>query len=132
ATTNGQIWDPNVYSTITTLDEKGSKLVELGRIDHLAPTEDIRSVRFRGDVGYVVTFKKTDPLFVLDLSDPSAPTVEGELKIPGFSTYMHPLDEGHLLTMGYDADDQGNFAWFQGIQLQIIGVSDLANPALLH
>jgi hypothetical protein len=129
ATTNEQATEPYLYSTITTLEEQGAQLVELGRIDHLAPTEDIRSVRFRGDEGFVVTFKRTDPLFVLDLADPSAPTVEGELKIPGFSTYMHPMDDDHLLTMGYDADDQG---WHQGIQLQVIEVSDLANPGLLH
>jgi uncharacterized secreted protein with C-terminal beta-propeller domain len=132
ATTNGRVPNPNVYSTISTLKEQGSQLIELGRIDHLAPTEDIRSARFRGDVGFVVTFKKTDPLFVLNLADPSAPTVEGELKIPGFSTYMHLMDEDHLLTMGYDADDQGAFAWFQGIQLQIIDVADLTNPWLQH
>jgi hypothetical protein len=132
ATTSGHVPNPDVYSTVSILEEQGSQLVELGRIDHLAPTEDIRSVRFRGDVGYVVTFKKTDPLFVLDLADPAAPSVEGELKIPGFSTYMHPMDDGHLLTMGYDADDQGDFAWFQGIQLQVIDVANLQNPLLLH
>ena len=69
------------------------------------------------DKGYVVTFKKTDPLFVFDLSDPHKPAIAGELKIPGFSTYMHRLDDDHLLTIGYDADDQGRFAWFQGIML---------------
>ena len=132
ATTNGHLPSPDVHSTVSMLSEQGAALVELGRIDHLAPTEDIRSARFRGDVGFVVTFKKTDPLFVLDLADPSAPTVEGELKIPGYSTYMHLMDDDNLLTMGYDADDQGSFAWYQGIQLQVIGVSDLANPALLH
>jgi hypothetical protein len=132
ATTHGFPLDPEVHSTITTLREQGSKLVELGRIDHLAPTEDIRSVRFRGDVGYVVTFKKTDPLFVLDLADPNAPSVKGELKIPGYSTYMHPMDPEHLLTIGYDAEDQGYFAYFQGLQLQVIDVSELSNPLLVH
>src|SRR5690606_21603623 len=132
ATTSGHLPDPNVHSTVSMLKEQGSQLVEIGRLDHLAPTEDIRSVRFRGDVGFVVTFKKTDPLFVLDLADPSSPRVEGELKIPGFSTYMHLMDDDHLLTMGYDAEEQGDFAYFQGLQLQIIDVSDLANPALQH
>jgi hypothetical protein len=132
ATTTGHLPSPDVHSTVTTLVEQGPRLEELGRVDHLAPSEDIRSVRFNGDVGFVVTFKKTDPLYVLDLDDPAAPVVRGELKIPGFSTYMHLMDDTHLLTMGYDADDQGGFAWFQGIQLQVIDVSDLANPVLLH
>ncbi|MFY0539424.1 beta-propeller domain-containing protein [Nannocystis pusilla] len=113
------------------LSEHGSQLVELGRVDNLAPSEDIRSVRFRGDIGFVVTFKKTDPLFVLDLADPAAPSIKGELKIPGYSTYMHLMDDDHLLTMGYDADDQGDFAWFQGLQLQVIDVADLAHPEVL-
>jgi hypothetical protein len=104
----------------------------VGVVDRLAPTEDIRSVRFDGDRGYIVTFKKTDPLFVLGLSDPTAPRVEAELKIPGFSTYMHRLDEGHLLTIGYDADDMGSFAYFDGVLLQIFDVRDAQNPVLAH
>ncbi|MCA9697547.1 MAG: beta-propeller domain-containing protein, partial [Myxococcales bacterium] len=70
------------------------------------------------------------PLFVIDLADPNAPAVLGELKIPGFSTYMHPMDDDYLLTMGYDAQDMGNFAYFQGLQLQVIDASDLADPLL--
>ncbi|MFO7563257.1 MAG: beta-propeller domain-containing protein [Enhygromyxa sp.] len=132
ATTVGRLPSPDVYSTISILQELGTRMMEVGRIDHLAPTEDIRSARFRGEVGFVVTFKKTDPLFVLDLADPYAPSVEGELKIPGYSTYMHVMDEDHLLTMGYDAEEHGDFAYFQGLQLQIIDVADLANPELIH
>lgn len=132
ATSSGWVPDPAVSSTITTITESDGKLIRLGELTGLAPTEDIRSVRFDGDRGFVVTFKKTDPLFVIGLSDPTAPTVLGELKIPGFSTYMHPLDRDHLLAVGFDADDQGSFAYFQGIQIQIFDVSDLTNPAVLH
>lgn len=132
ATTSGHTPDPNVHSTITVLEQQRDLLVETGRVDHIAPTEDIRSVRFSGDRGFVVTFKKTDPLFVFDLRDPKAPRVLGELKIPGFSTYMHMMDDTHLLTIGYDADDQGSFAWFQGVMLQIFDVSDPQHPALQH
>jgi len=107
-------------------------LIGSGIVDQLAPKEDIRSVRFAGDRGYVVTFKKTDPLFVFDLADPNAPKVMAELKIPGFSTYMHMMDDKHLLTIGYDADDRGNFAWFTGVMLQIFDVSDMRNPKLAH
>ena len=101
-------------------------------MDDIAPTEDIRSVRFDGDHGFAVTFKKTDPLYVFDLTPPEAPRIVGELKIPGFSTYMHLMDEDHLLTIGYDADDQGDFAWFTGVMLQIFDVSDLTRPTLAH
>jgi hypothetical protein len=132
ATTTGHLPDEKTHSTLSVLREHGGELQITGQIDDIAPTEDIRSVRFNGETGYIVTFKKTDPLFVIDLSDNFAPVIRGELKIPGFSTYMHVLDDDHILSIGYDADDQGDFAWFQGIQLQIMDVSDLANPKLIH
>lgn len=130
ATTAGHSPDPRAYNLVTVLRPEDGKLVEAGRVDGIAKGEDIRSVRFDGKRGFVVTFKKTDPLFVLDLADPAAPRIAGELKVPGFSTYMQLLDDGHLLTIGYDADDQGGFAWFRGIQLQIFDVRDPASPAL--
>ncbi len=108
----------------------GPLLVPRGLLDKLAPTEDIRSVRFDGDKGYVVTFKKTDPLFVIDLEDPTAPAVLGELKIPGFSTYMQKMDDHHILTIGYGGDEQGSFAWFEGVMLQIFDVADPTDPQL--
>ncbi|MBM4354802.1 MAG: hypothetical protein FJ109_13605 [Deltaproteobacteria bacterium] len=130
ATTTGKVPNPNVHSTVTVLKPEGSTLLPVGILDQIAPTEDIRSVRYSGPVVFIVTFKKTDPLFVIDLSIPTSPVIKGELKIPGFSTYMHLLDENHLLTIGYDADDQGSFAWFQGIMLQVFDVTDWTNPWL--
>lgn len=100
-----------------------------GTISHIAPHEDIRSVRFDGDRAFVVTFKKTDPLYAFDLSDKTKPRVLGELKIPGFSTYMHMLDQHHLLAIGFDADDQGSFAFFNGVLIQIFDVSDRPRPS---
>jgi hypothetical protein len=133
ATTTGYLPEPEVHSTVTVLLPAGDgDLDKAGAIDHIAPGEDIRSVGLVGDKGFVVTFKKTDPLFTLDLSDPHAPRLVGELKIPGFSTYLQMLDPGHLLSIGYDAQDEGSFAWFQGIMLQVFDVSDLAKPSLLH
>lgn len=132
ATTTGHLPSPDVHSTMSVLRDVEGELLVAGDVDGIAPTEDIRSVRFDGDVGFVVTFKKTDPLFVFDLSKADAPKIRGELKIPGFSTYMHLMDDSHLLTIGYDADDQGSFAWFQGVQLQIIDVADLEDPRLIH
>lgn len=132
ATTTGHLPDPDTHNTVASLKQEGGELVVKGMVDNLAPGEDIRSARFYGDVGFVVTFKKTDPLFTLDFSDPESPRVRGELKIPGFSTYMHMIDEGHVMSIGYDADDQGDFAWFQGIMLQIFDVTNLDEPKLTH
>jgi len=132
ATTTGRAPSPTAHSTISVFEDKGGKLEVVGQIDQIAKSEDIRSVRFDGARGYIVTFKKTDPLFVFDLADPRAPKTLGELKIPGFSTYMHMMDATHLLTIGYDASDKGDFAYFTGVMLQIFDVSNPAAPKLTH
>jgi hypothetical protein len=119
ASTKGWVPSTDVSSYLTTYGVQDGKLTQLGQVGGIAPQEDIRSVRFDGVRGYVVTFKKTDPLFVFDLVDASKPTLMGELLIPGFSTYMHPLDETH------------SFAYFNGIQIQIFDVSELSNPKVL-
>ena len=130
ASTKGWVPDTSVISYLTTFGDQTGKLAQLGQVGGIAPEEDIRSVRFDGNRGFVVTFKKTDPLFVFDLSDATKPTLLGELQIPGFSTYMQRLDDNHLLAIGFTADDMGSFAWFNGIQIQIFDVTDLANPQL--
>ncbi|MCH5273940.1 MAG: beta-propeller domain-containing protein [Lachnospiraceae bacterium] len=102
-----------------------------GSIENLAPEEHIKSARFMGDVGYFVTFRQTDPLFSVDLSAPSKPVVLGELKIPGFSEYLHPYGENLLLGIGYDVDDErGNFT--SGVKLSMFDVSDPTNVIELH
>jgi hypothetical protein len=131
ATSNGKVPAPDVYSILSVLAEQEGELVVVGMVDNIAPGEDIRSVRFNGEVGFVVTFKKTDPLFVFDLSDPTDPVIKAELKVPGFATYMHLMDDTHLLTMGYDAEEAGSFAWFQGLQLRVLDVSDMTDPQVL-
>ena len=100
-------------------------LVKTGQITNIAPNETIQSVRFLGDKAHMVTFEMVDPLFVIDLKDPAKPTILGELKIPGYSTYLHPYDENHLIGFGYDADDNGNT---RGIKISMFDISDLANP----
>jgi uncharacterized secreted protein with C-terminal beta-propeller domain len=133
ATTRGRVPDPRVESAVSVLSETGDGvLARVGAVEKLAPGEDIRAVRFDGDRGYVVTFKKTDPLFVIDLYDPARPAVLGELKIPGFSTYMHRIDPDHLLSIGFDANDHGSFAYFDGVILQLFDVKDPTRPTLLH
>ena len=130
ASTKGWVPDSSVASYLTTFGEQSGKLAQLGQIGGIAPQEDIRSVRFDGDREFVVTFKKTDPLFVFDLTDPAQPKTMGELLIPGFSPYMQPLDTNHMLAIGLTADDQGSFAYFTGNQIQLFAVTDLANPKL--
>ena len=106
--------------------------MRVGAVEKIAPGEDIRAVRFDDDRGYVVTFKKTDPLFVLDLYQPAHPKILGELKIPGFSTYIHRIDPEHLLSIGFDADDHGSFAYFDGVILQLFDVKNPTEPRLVH
>lgn len=105
------------------------RLPRLGDTGKLAPGERIYSVRFMESKGYVVTFRQVDPLFSLDLSVPTNPRVTGELKIPGFSEFMVPMDENHLLTIGRDATSEGRV---QGLSLQIFDVTDPAHPAQSH
>jgi hypothetical protein len=133
ATTRGRVPDPRVESVVSILaPAEGGNLVRVGAIDKIAPGEDIRAVRFDGDRGYIVTFKKTDPLFVIDLYQPAAPAILGELKIPGFSTYMHRIDPDHLLSIGFDANDHGDFAYFDGVILQLFDVKQPTDPKLIH
>jgi hypothetical protein len=107
-------------------------LETIGRLEGLAPGEMIYSARFIGTRGFLVTFVRIDPLLTLDLSDPTAPQVVGELKVPGYSDYIHPLGENHLLTIGKDTTLEGDIAWYQGVQLSIFDITDFANPILLH
>jgi uncharacterized secreted protein with C-terminal beta-propeller domain len=133
ATTKGHVPDPNVSSTVSILSQTESgALTRIGAIEKIAPGEDIRSVRFDGDRGYIVTFKKTDPLFVMDLFEPKTPKILGELKIPGFSTYMHRIDPEHLMSIGFDANDHGDFAYYDGVILQLFDVKNPTDPKLVH
>lgn len=105
-------------------------LREIGRLEGLAPGEQFHSARFLGDRGYLVTFKKTDPLFVIDLKDPTSLRVLGELHVSGYSDYLQPYDETHLIGIGKNATDAdgGSFAWYQGVKVSLFDVSDPANP----
>lgn len=116
-------------NNVFVLEAQGTDLEQIGAVTDLAPGETIQSTRFVGDRGYVVTFRRVDPLFVIDLADPASPSVAGELKIPGFSEYMHPLDDGHLLTIGRDGEEDGTVT---GLALQIFDVTNASAPALLH
>jgi hypothetical protein len=112
-------------SAVRVLREDGDRMVEIGAVTGLGRTEQIYAVRFIGDRGYVVTFRQTDPLYVIDLADPAAPRLTGELKIPGFSSYLHPIAPGRLIGIGQDADLDGRV---KGAQLSVFDVSDPATP----
>jgi hypothetical protein len=116
-------------SFLTTLRQREGALVQAGRVGGLGKGERVYAVRFVGEVGYVVTFREVDPLYTLDLSDPERPRVLGELKIPGFSSYLHPIGENLLLGVGQDVTEDGVFL---GVQLSVFDVSDLRRPTRLH
>lgn len=120
ATTN---WRRESENAVYILDED---LNPLGAIENLAPGERIFSARFMGYYGYVVTFRQIDPLFVLDLSNPAKPRVTGELKVPGFSSYLHPITDKVLLGIGRDVDE--NTGMQNGIKLSLFDVSDEGKP----
>lgn len=120
---------PSTVSRITTFSTQSAEggLVKVASTPDLAPGERIYSARFVGDRGYVVTFRQVDPLFVVDLADPAKPTVLGELTIPGFSEYMHPLGDGYLLTIGRAGGNGGS-----AVAVQIFDVREPTSPKLAH
>ncbi|MXZ86643.1 MAG: hypothetical protein F4Z02_13435 [Acidimicrobiia bacterium] len=129
ATTIGEPWDTETSeSQVVVLEQQGRRLTEVGKVGNLGRGERIFSVRFAGDIGYVVTFRQVDPLYVIDLADPTAPSVAGELKIPGFSTYLHPIGDGLLIGVGQDADDTGRT---RGTKVSLFDVSNSAAPSEL-
>lgn len=124
ATTSG--YDEDAVNQLFILDEN---LQEIGKIEDMAKGERIYSVRFIGKVGYIVTFEQVDPLFVIDLSDPRNPEVKGELKIPGYSSYLHPYDETHIIGIGYNTKPNGyGGVTNSNMKMSMFDVSDLSNP----
>lgn len=129
ATTVGKTYnmDSSTSNSLYILDEK---LNEVGRLDGIAKGEKIYSVRYAGDRAYVVTFKEIDPLFVIDLSNVRNPKILGELKIPGYSTYLHPYDETHVIGFGYDTKPNSSNTGVvnDGIKMSMFDITDFNNP----
>lgn len=138
--THNDNWDSttgtnNSDNAVYVLDA-GLKII--GSVLNIAPGENIEAVRFMGDRGYVVTFKNIDPFFALDLSVPTAPKLLGALKIPGWSTYLHPYDATHIIGFGQDvqtqtgasmgADQPVTWQNVRGMKMSMFDVSDVANP----
>jgi uncharacterized secreted protein with C-terminal beta-propeller domain len=131
ATTVGSPWgfSDESESVITVLAaDTGDDLTQVGQVGDMGRGERIYSVRFVGDVGYVVTFRQTDPFYTIDLSDPANPVVRGELKITGYSGYLHPISDGLVLGIGQEATETGRTL---GTKVTLFDVSDLDNPTAL-
>ena len=128
AVTDGSPWSANRQSEslIFSLTQKDDVLAVVGSVGDMGRGERIYSVRYIGDRAYVVTFRQVDPLYVVDLADPTQPAVLGELKIPGYSAYLHPVGDGLLVGIGRDADDDGRI---RGFKASLFDVSDPAAPA---
>ncbi|HUF98621.1 MAG TPA: beta-propeller domain-containing protein [Ilumatobacter sp.] len=129
-TTAGAPWSADgSESTLRVLAAEGDQLVEVGAVGGLGKGEQLYSARLMGDIGFAVTFRQIDPFYVLDLSDPFNPRITGELKIPGYSSYLHPVGDvaetGLVLGVGQDASDTGQVS---GLKLSLFDVSDPANP----
>ena len=124
-TTDGAGFGSPQQSGVRVLARNGRSLDQIGSLNGLGLSERIYAVRFLGDLGYIVTFRQVDPLYVIDLRDPRAPRRAGELKIPGYSSYLHPIGVGQLLGIGQDATEQGQRL---GTSLQVFDVSNPDAP----
>ncbi len=134
ATTKGNSWDNTSTNNVYVLDED---MEMTGKLEDIAPGESIYSTRFMGDRLYMVTFKKIDPFFVIDMADPKGPKILGKLKIPGYSDYLHPYDENHIIGFGKDTvnateseelDWNQDFVWYQGLKVAMFDVTDVTAP----
>ena len=142
--TTTQNWYSGTSESHNSLFVLNKEMTTVGKLENLAKGEQIYSTRFMGDRCFIVTFKLTDPLFAIDLSKPENPIVTGELKIPGYSNYLHPYDENHLIGFGKDAaiyekeqsgaDEwwSGGSAFYQGLKMALFDISDMANPKEMY
>ena len=124
AATNYRNWNPD-ETHVVVLEEQGGDLLQVGDVGGIGENEEIQAVRWFGDIAIVVTFRQVDPLYTLDLSDPTAPRVLGELKIPGFSAYLHPLGGDVVLGVGQAGTEQGQLT---GAAASTFDLSNLSKP----
>ncbi|MDW7677185.1 MAG: beta-propeller domain-containing protein [Bacillota bacterium] len=128
ATTTGQMWRTDEGASKNHLYVLNMALNRLGQIEDIAPTERIYSVRFMGDRAYMVTFRQIDPFYVIDLQDPVNPEILGFLKIPGYSDYLHPYDDNHIIGFGKEVYDVKGNAIPGGFKMAVFDVTDVARP----
>lgn len=132
-------WRNDGRHQLSILEENNGKLELVSQIPNKnqpepigKPGEQIYAVRFMGQRAYVVTFDKVDPLYVIDLSDTQAPAILGELEIPGFSSYLHVINDDLILGIGKNAVEENDTAWFQGLNIRLFDVSDPSQPIVLE
>jgi len=134
--TTNEVWKNKNIVTKNDLYVFDEELKQIGKLEKIGGDESLKSVRFMGDKAYVVTFEKTDPLFVIDISNGEEPKILGELKIPGYSTYLHPYDENTLIGIGKEVKIErryyGEIEVNVGVKVSIFDVSDFSNPKELH
>ena len=138
ATTVGDVWRTDENTSKNNIYVLDGSLQVKGKLEDIAPGERIYSTRFMGDRAYMVTFKLVDPLFVIDLKDPQAPTIAGALKIPGYSDYLLPYDDNHIIGFGKDTVEAApkygpgtqpqNISFYQGMKIALFDVSNVAQP----
>lgn len=128
ATTSGSLWRTDEGTSKNNLFVLDEKLNVYGKLEGIAPGEKMYSVRFMGDRAYMVTFKQVDPLFVIDLKNPASPRILGTLKIPGYSDYLHPYDDTHIIGFGKEAESDKDMAYYQGMKIALFDVSDVSRP----
>ena len=121
-------YEQGSQSAVYVLEQSGDQLVIVGKAGGLGAGEQIYAVRFVGPVGYVVTFRQTDPLYTIDLSDPAQPRVAGQLPLSGYSAYLYPVDATHLIGVGQNANALGQTT---GTQISLFDVSNLTAPVRL-
>jgi len=132
ATTTGEIWRTDEFTSKNHLFILDNKLKVIGSVKDIAPTERIYSMRFMGDKAYMVTFRETDPFYVIDLKDPKNPTILGHLKIPGYSNYLHPYDENHIIGFGKEVYETKQGFLEGGMKIAVFDVSDVSKPVEKH
>ncbi len=133
ATTTGDMWAEGEDISKNNVYILDGQLQQVGALTGIAPGEQIYSVRFMGDRAYMVTFRNVDPFFVLDVSQPENPSVLGKLKIPGYSDYLHPYDENHIIGFGKETIEvkgsgEEPTAYYLGMKVALFDVTDVANP----
>ena len=128
ATTEGFSWgSTGTKNNLYTLKEADGLLKVEGLLSGLGKEgETIKSVRFMGNKAYLVTFKTTDPLYTIDLSNPKAPKKMGELQVDGYSAYLHPIGENQLLGIGQNSDENGRRT---GVKIELFDISDFEHPS---
>jgi len=140
ATTQGDMWRTDEYTSRNSVFILDEQLKITGRLENIAPGEKIYSARFIGDRCYLVTFKTVDPFFVLDLKDPQKPAILGALKMPGYSDYLHPYDENHVIGFGKDTIELSNaysnnpndtMAFYLGMKMAVFDVTDVNHPVVM-